>query len=137
MKRSEANEMRRAIENGAKSLSDKEVSLTPDVLPRMRYKGAAIEAGTRINWNGKVKSAAVTLWDREDSNPDNAPDLWNDINYRKGIRVIPEHILVTAPFSEGEEGIDDNDIVWVSKYNNNVYTPVQYEANWYKKEAGA
>lgn len=137
MKRSEAIEMRRAIERGSKSLSDKEVSITPEILPRMRYTGKAIEAGTRINWYGKVKSAAVTLWDREDNDPDRAPGLWNDINYRKGIRVIPEHILVTAPFSEGEEGIDDNDIVWVSKYNNNVYTPVQYEANWYKKETGA
>ena len=134
MKRSETIEFRRAIERGAKSLSDKEVSLTPDILPRMRYKGAAIEAGTRINWNGTVKSAAVTLWDREDSNPDNAPTLWNNIPYRKGIRVIPEHIPVTEPFSAGEEGIDDADVVWVSKYDNNVYTPVQYEENWTKKE---
>lgn len=135
MKRSEAIELRRAIERGSKSLSDKEVSLAPDVLPRMRYNGAAIEAGTRINWKGKVKSAAVTLWDREDSNPDNAPTLWNDINYRKGIRVIPEHIPVTDPFKEGEEGIDDNDVVWISKYNGNVYTPAQHEANWTRKEA--
>lgn len=137
MKLSEAIRFRQMIEMGAKSLGDKEVSISPEVLPRMRYKGDAIEAGTRVNWNGTVKSAAVTLWDREDSNPDNAPTLWNDINYRKGIRVIPEHILVTDPFSEGEEGIDESDIVWVSKYNNNVYTPVQYEANWYKKETGA
>lgn len=119
--------------NGSKSLSDKEVSVTPEILPRMRYTGAAIEAGTRINWNGKVKSAAVTLWDREENNPDNAPTLWNDVNYRHGIRVIPEHILVTDPFSEGEEGIDAADVVWVSRYDNNVYTPVQYEANWYRK----
>lgn len=134
MKRSEAIEMRRAIEHGAKSLSDKEVSITPEVLPRMRYKGDAIEAGTRINWMGTVKSAAVTLWDREDSNPDNAPTLWNDINYRDGIRVIPDHILVTDPFSEGEEGIDADDAVWVSKVNTNVYTPVQYPDNWERKE---
>ena len=133
MKRSEAIEFRRAIMNGSKSLSDKEVSVTPEILPRMRYTGSAIEAGTRINWNGKVKSAAVTLWDREENNPDNAPTLWNDVNYRHGIRVIPEQILVTDPFSEGEEGIDDADVVWVSKYDNNVYTPAQYEANWYRK----
>lgn len=134
MKRSEAIEMRRAIEHGAASLSDKEVSVTPEILPRMRYTGKAIEAGTRINWYGKVKSAAVTLWDREDCNPDNAPTLWRDVNYRNGIRVIPENIPVTDPFKEGEEGIDDNDVVWVSKYNNNVYTPAQHEANWTRKE---
>ena len=135
MKRTEAIEMRRAIERGAARLSDKAVSLTPDILPRVRYTGAAIEAGTRINWHGKVKSAAVTLWDREDCNPDNAPTLWNDINYRKGIRVIPEYITVTDAFSEGEEGLDDADVVWISKYNNNVYTPAQYEANWTRKDA--
>ena len=134
MKRSEAIDFRRAVERGAASLSDRDVSLTPDVLPRMRYKGAAIEAGTRINWNGTVKSAAVTLWDREDNSPDNAPTLWNDINYRRGIRVIPEHIPATEPFSAGEEGIDDADVVWISKYDNNVYTPAQYAANWEKKE---
>ncbi len=136
MKRSEAIALRRAIESGSKSLNDKEVSHTPEVLPRMRYKGAAIEAGTRINWGGKVKSAAVTLWDREDSNPDNAPTLWNDINYRKGIRVIPEHIPVTEPFSAAEEGIDDADVIWISKVDNNVYTPAQYADNWERKETG-
>ena len=135
MKRTEAIEMRRAIERGAASLSDKEVSITPEILPRMRYTGKAIEAGTRINWGGKVKSAAVTLWDREDCNPDNAPTLWNNIPYRNGIRVIPEYITVTDAFSEGEEGIDDVDVVWISKYNNNVYTPAQYEANWTRKDA--
>ena len=134
MKRSEAIEMRRAIEHGAASLSDKEVSLTPEILPRMRYTGKAIEAGTRINWGGKVKSAAVTLWDREDNDPDHAPTMWNNVPYRKGIRVIPENIPTTAPFSEGERGIDADDVVWISKYNNNVYTPKQYAANWTKEE---
>lgn len=134
MKRSEAIEMRRAIEHGAASLSDKEVSITPEILPRMRYTGKAIEAGTRINWYGKVKSAAVTLWDREDNDPDHAPGLWRDVNYKNGIRVIPENIPVTDPFSAGEEGIDESDVVWISKVDNNVYTPTQYAANWTRKE---
>lgn len=134
MKRSEAVEMRRAIEHGAASLSDKEVSVTPEILPRMRYTGKAIDAGTRINWYGKVKSAAVTLWDREDNDPDHAPGLWRDVNYKNGIRVIPEYITATEPFSEGERGIDEDDVVWISKYNNNVYTPKQYAANWTRKE---
>lgn len=137
MKRSDAIRYRRMIEQSAAGLSDKDVSNAPEMLPRMRYKGAAIEAGTRINWNGKVKSAAVTLWDREDNNPDNAPNLWEDVDYVNGIRVIPEHISATAPFSEGEEGIDADGVVWVSLYDNNVYTPAQYAANWYKKETGA
>lgn len=136
MKRSEAIRLRKMIEHGAANLSDKEISTAPTMLPRMRYKGTAIEAGTRINWNGTVKAAAVTLWDTEANNPDNAPTLWNDINYRKGIRVIPEHIPVTEPFSAAEEGIDDADVIWISKVDNNVYTPAQYADNWERKETG-
>lgn len=134
MKRSDAIRYRRMIEQSAAGLSDKDVSSVPEMLPRMRYKGAAIEAGTRINWNGKVKSAAVTLWDREDNSPDNAPNLWHDINYRNGIRVILEHIPVTDPFKRGEEGIDSDGVVWISLYDNNVYTPQQYAANWERKD---
>ena len=134
MRLSDAIRYRRMIEQSAAGLSDKDVSTAPEMLPRMRYKGAVIEAGTRINWNGMVKSAAVTLWDREDSNPDNAPNLWRDIDYRNGIRVIPERISVTEAFHKGEEGIDDADVIWISLYDNNVYTPVQYPPNWERKE---
>lgn len=134
MKRSDAIRYRRMIEQSAAGLSDKDVSNAPEMLPRMRYKGAAIEAGTRINWNGKVKSAAVTLWDREENNPDNAPNLWKDVNYVSGIRVIPEQISVTEAFSKFEEGIDSEGIVWISLYDNNVYTPVQYPPNWERRD---
>lgn len=133
MKRSEAIRFRQMIEQGSKSLSDKEVSSAPEILPRMRFKGVLIKAGTRIMWNGAVKSAAVDVWDREENNPDNAPNLWNSINYINGIRVIPDHIVVTEPFSAGEEGIDADGVIWVSKYDNNVYTPTQYAGNWEKK----
>lgn len=133
MKRSDAIRYRRMIEQSAAGLSDKDVSNAPEMLPRMRYKGAAIEAGTRINWNGKVKSAAVTLWDREENSPDNAPNLWKDVNYVSGIRVIPEEISVTEAFSKSEEGIDSEGVVWISLYDNNVYTPAQYAANWERK----
>ena len=92
MTREEAIAFRKLVEAGAASLSDKDVSAAPDVLPRMHYTGELIKNGTRINWNGTIKRAAVDLWDREDQNPDNAPNLWEDVMYRDGIRIIPDPI---------------------------------------------
>lgn len=130
MKRNEAIRLRRMIERGSKNLSDKEVSSAPLILPRMRYNGSLIAAGTRIMWEGAVKCAAVDLWDTEDNTPDVAPDLWRDVEYINGIRKIPENIYVTNPFSKDEEGIDADGNVWISRVDNNVYTPAQYPNNW-------
>lgn len=73
----------------------KEASEGTELFPKMNYDGALISAGTRINWKGIVKKAAVDLWNTEENNPDNASDLWADIDYRAGYRVIPSTITVT------------------------------------------
>lgn len=130
MKRSEAIRFRRLIELGAQKLTDKEVSRSPMMLPRMRYNGSLIPAGTRIMWNNTVKCAAVDLWDTAENAPDVATALWTDINYINGVRVIPENITVTDMFAKDEEGIDSDGVIWVSLVDNNVYTPVQYPQNW-------
>jgi hypothetical protein len=88
-----------------------------------------IKAGTRINWNGVLKKAAVDIWDTEANNPDNAPTLWEDINYKAGHRIIPNVITVGLAFSEGETGWW-NDVLYRSKVNANVYTPDVYPDNW-------
>jgi hypothetical protein len=72
--------------------------------PEMQYNGKLIPAKTRINWKGKLKRTAVDVWDTEANNPDNAPNLWEDIAYRDGFRIIPEIITATLAFSEGEIG---------------------------------
>lgn len=97
--------------------------------PTMHYTGDAIEAGTRIRWGSIVKVVAVTLWDREDMNPDNAPELWEELEYREGIRIIPEVITVTKAFHAGELGWW-GDVIYRSKVDMNVYTPEQYAPNW-------
>lgn len=122
------------LEAGAASLTDKEVSTAPDVLPRMHYTGELIKNGTRINWNGTVKRAAVDLWDREDQNPDNAPNLWEDVMYRDGIRIIPDPITVGLAFAKDELGWWGEDL-YKSLVDNNVYTPEQYADNWELQEA--
>lgn len=88
-----------------------------------------IKAGTRINWHGTLKQAAVDLWNTAESNPDNAPTLWQDIAYRDGIRIIPQTITVTEAFAKGEKGWW-GDSLYESLIDVNVYTPEQYPAGW-------
>jgi hypothetical protein len=81
-----------------------EASVEPTLSRTMRYDGKLIPAGTRINWGGILKRAAVDLWDIEENNPDNAPELWEDVLYRDGIRVIPGVITAGLAFSFSEVG---------------------------------
>lgn len=129
MKRSEALYLRSIVEKAAASLDDKTASTASTLFPRLKESGELVKAGARISWNGILKRAAVDLWDIEGNNPDNAPMLWEDINYRKGYRIIPEVITVGLAFSKDECGWW-NDILYRSKVDNNVYTPDQYAINW-------
>lgn len=110
-------------------LDDKTASIAPELFGYLKEDGALIKNGTRINWNGTLKRAAVDLWDTAENNPDNAPALWEDILYRGGHRIIPEVITVGLAFSEGETGWW-KDKLYISKVDANAYTPEQYAANW-------
>lgn len=125
----DARKLRKAMLTAAPALDDATASTAPEMFPRMQYNGTLISAGTRINWNGAVKKAAVDLWDTEANNPDNAPTLWADLEYRDGIRIIPEIITVTKAFSAGELGWW-GDVLYRSKVDGNVYNPDVYPGNW-------
>ena len=129
MKKSEAIRLRGIVEQAAQSLDDKTASEAPALFQRMQYDSSFIKAGTRINWFGVLKQATVDLWDTESSNPDNAPVLWQDIAYKKGIRIIPNTITVTEAFTKGERGWW-HDEVYESLVDANVYTPAQYPSGW-------
>lgn len=114
---------------GRRLVDDKTASIAPELYGGMNNDGGLIEHGTRINWGGKLKRAAVDLWDTEENNPDNAPTLWEDVLYREGIRIIPENIPVTLKFSKDELGWWGEEI-YESLVDSNVYTPAQYAPNW-------
>ena len=133
MKRSEAIYLRSIVEQAATSLDDKTASTAATLFPRLKENGELVKAGTRINWNGTAKKAAVDLWDTKENNPDNAPTLWADLSYKDGYRIIPETITVTEAFAEGECGWWDG-VLYRSKVNGNVYTPAVYPDNWEKAE---
>lgn len=129
MTRNKAEKLRSLIEQAAINLTDKEASEGAELFPRLKEDNSLISAGTRINWNGTIKKAAVDLWDTTENNPDNALTLWEDISYREGIRIIPDTITVTTAFAKGEQGWW-GDTLYVSLIDANVYTPEQYAAGW-------
>ena len=129
MTRNEALRLRAIVEQAAESLDDQTASEGAALFPRLKGDGSLVSAGTRINWNGVLKQAAVDLWDTTENNPDNAPTLWVDIAYREGIRIIPETITVAQAFALDELGWWQEH-VYRSTIAANVYTPDQYTAGW-------
>ena len=73
MKRSEAIRLRAIVETAAVSLDDRTASEAAALFPRLKRDGALVPAGTRVNFGGTIKRAAVDLWDTEANNPENAP----------------------------------------------------------------
>lgn len=112
-------------------IDDATASRMADYFPGLTGDGSLIKAGTRINWRGTLKRAAVDLWDTASNIPDAAPTLWEDLDYMDGVRVIPETITVGLAFNQGELGWW-GDALMRSKVSANVYTPEQYPAGWEK-----
>ena len=115
-------------------VDDATASRMVDYYPTLKQDGSLIAVNTRINWNGKLKRAAVDLWDTEANNPDNAPTLWEDIEYRDGIRVIPAAIPSTDTFKKGDLGWWGDNLYQSIYDGDNVWTPEQYPAAWKKIE---
>lgn len=125
----EAKALRAAMLEAAPSLSDQTASTAPMMFDSMKLNGKLISAGTRINWNGVVKRAAVDLWDTAENTPEAAPALWEDLSYKDGIRIIPETITAGTAFAKGEQGFW-HDVLYTSLLDSNVWTPDAYPAGW-------
>lgn len=117
------------IDAGRRMVDDKTASIAPELFDLLEEDGSLIEHGTRINWNGTLKRAAVDLWDTKENNPDNAPTLWEDIQYRRGERIIPETVTAGLAFAKDECGWW-GDVLYRSTIESNVWTPEQYPAGW-------
>ena len=127
---SRARQLRKMIEALAVNLSDADASTSAELFPRLKQDGSLVAAGTRINWGGTIKRAAVDLWDTAENNPDNASDLWENLAYRDGIRIIPETITAGTAFSKDELGWW-GDVLYKSILPSaNVWTPEQYPDGW-------
>lgn len=130
MTKEKAMKLRSLIEQASASLPDKEASEGASLFPSLKGDGSLVKGGTRINWNGTVKRAAVDLWDNAENTPDAAPKLWEDIAYKDGCRYIPDTITATLAFAEGECGWWKDGKLYKSLIPANVHTPEQYAAGW-------
>ena len=129
MKRHEAEAFITALVAMREGSTDALASKAVQLFPTLKESGNLVKGGTRINWNGTIKKAAVDLWDTAENNPDNAPDLWEDITYREGYRIIPEVITAGAAFALDELGWWKESL-YKSKINANVYNPETYPDGW-------
>ena len=129
----EARAWRKQLDKALPAIPDKEASGSPDLFPTLKQDGKLIKAGTRINWNGWLKQATVDLWDTEENDPDHAPTLWVKINYKDGVRVIPDPITAAEAFGMDELGWWDGSI-YKSKLAVNVHTPEQHPDGWELQE---
>lgn len=134
MKMSKALKIRSLAMASAMEMDDVSASGLPEMFPGLKEDGSLVKAGTRINWKGKLKKAAVDLWDTAENNPDNAPELWESLSYTNGYRDIPEVITVVLAFAKGEEGWWKG-VIYESLYDSNVWNPEQFPAGWRKKIA--
>ena len=132
MTRSEAQKLIADIVKLREAATDAQASLTVSVYPTLKQDGSLIKSGTRINHNGTIIRATVGLYDTETNSPENAPTLWEALNYKDGYRIIPEVITVGTAFSKGELGWW-NDELYESLVDSNVYTPDQYALHWSKQ----
>lgn len=135
MKRTEAIRMREIIEMAMEGVADKEgaevvtlFSSAPDV--DAWWDGHLMEAGTRIRFGNQLYRAHNALYAHRHYAPDQAPDLWEAIQYRDGYRVIGGAISAVNPVQPGE-------IVWIgdAKWKNvstiaTSYLPTEYPAGW-------
>lgn len=136
LQQAEAEEQRKAplVEKAVSAVDDKTASEIAELLPVMKLDGSGIEAGTRYYFpedtTAPVKRAEVTLWDTEANTPANARDLWEDILYKNGIRIIPDVITAGLAFSENEQGWWYGVLYRSILPTPNTWTPEEYPGGW-------
>lgn len=124
-----AKKLRPLIEYAAQGLTDKDASAGVELFPHLKQDGTLVKIGTRINWHGKLKRASVDLWDIEQNNPDNAPNIWHDIAYKKGYRIAPTEFTAVNAATYGERMWFGDELYESLMYGNN-YTPTQAPNVW-------
>ena len=129
--RAKALKIRALAMDSAVEMDDANASTLPEMFPKLKQNGELVKNGTRINWNGQLKRAAVDLWDTLENDPDHAPTLWENIDYTNGYRTIPETITAGLAFAKGEQGWWKG-AVWESQHDANVWNPEQFAAGWKK-----
>lgn len=138
--RAKAERWHELLGKSTTQLTDAEASEVPTMFDRWEdypegyeFKKEDVANRLRVYYSGKLWAVTQPHKKQADWTPDVAVSLYEHVPYRNGYREIPEYITAAHPFRKDEEGIDADDVVWISKVDNNVYTPTQYPANWERK----
>ena len=129
MRKSEALALIQSIKTLRDNADDKVASAAASLYPTLKGDGSLVKAGVRINLAGQIYRSRVDLWDTEQNNPINAPTLWEAINYKQGYREIPETITAENPFTLGERGWWNGELM-ESLLEVNVWNPDSYPQGW-------
>ena len=131
MTREEARLFIESLKALRESATDAQASVAVNIYPDLCESGELVKAGTRIRHNGKILRVAVDMYDTAENSPENAPTLYEEIEYKEGIRIIPEVITVGKAFAKDELGWWKDEI-YKSLIDANVYTPDAYAVGWEK-----
>ena len=111
-------------------MTDAQASTLVDMYPHFRADGSLVKVTTRVGWGGKLYRAKVDLWATDANNPENAPDLWEEILYRDGYRVLVAPITASNPVQPNEK-CWENDVLYECIYHTVcVYRPSEYAPAW-------
>ena len=110
--------------------SDADASRCVSIYPTLKGDGSLVKAGTRISFNGDLYRSRLDLWDTEENTPDRAPNIWEKVMYKQGIRIIPEQITAEHPFWKGDRGWWNGALYESILEIANTYTPDAYPAGW-------
>lgn len=94
------------------------------------WDGHLVSTGQRIRWGDKLMAARSDLWATETNNPDNAPTLWEEIEYREGYRVLTGPISASNPVKPGEWCWEGDVLYECISPNVCTYRPSEYMAYW-------
>ncbi len=135
--RAQAEAMRRIIENNSTQATDEEAVKAPFIFPAWDGDGVQYETGDRVQYNGKAYKVlqahtSQAVWD-----PVSAVSLFAEILIPDP-EVIPVWVQPGADngYSKGDKVHfpGENDPVYMSTIDNNVWSPSAYPAGWEKVE---
>ena len=135
MTREEAVRMRRIIEQAMSGQAiDNKTAYEGRTLYQKAGKefwdGHLVKVSTKIRWGDKLVAAAVDLWANVENDPDHAPELWEEILYKNGYRVLTGPISASNPVKPGE-CCWENDVLYECVYPTTcVYRPSEYAQGW-------
>lgn len=92
--------------------------------------GELIPVKTRIRDDKNpsiIWRATVDLWNTDANSPENAPTLWDKIEYRDNIRIIPQVFTATLAYMKDELGYYEEHI-YQSLMDGNVFPVTQTDA---------